>query len=574
MLSGMTLSPDIPSDLSWHPRSLFHLRYQPSVMPPSTSFQQVRNWRRDQSNLELSSGPSILASRCSNGKEPRTSFKKKKTLVRFKPMPEIDLDTVVEERSEFDAEVTASDLLTTPEEFVIPEEDTPAASFRAYRYMGPVQGMGTVSKATPAKAPHMNQLLDNVTEEMESNEDLEVEMSDRKSEKSEIDTGNEHNRVIGTKSESRADGSSGGSSDSDSTSACFSLSPKPVTKSPTAMHLALKKLDGVMNRRHSSPVKVNYGSQKNQRATGKINHSYDNVGEKLTPKTIAIDYIDRELMPDLSPRSHSVRNPARKSQSFSSKRRGESFKHKKQTLARSITHALSSSQENVKKPDLIEMGECSLQRTTKPLSGGLTLDTRPVYNSISNCEIKVSNEAGDIRVSSLDDGIERNLSRNRELRIELDPKMDCGAVSLTNGSESGSDISVVKEKPHIATEPPPINPHVWNSSAKQLSDGSDTESPPRRGGSGGVNLRPSRRGWSEMYSIDGSMCPGLPPLRSPERLIGSLGDRGSRTNISEKHYANKNDYALKYRQDDMQFRSQCQSCAINVDSDDERSTLV
>lgn len=37
-------------------------------------------------------------------------------LRRFKPMPELDLDTVVEERSEFDAEVNAIELLNTPED--------------------------------------------------------------------------------------------------------------------------------------------------------------------------------------------------------------------------------------------------------------------------------------------------------------------------------------------------------------------------------------------------------------------------------------------------------------------------
>ncbi|XP_047736049.1 putative GPI-anchored protein pfl2 [Hyalella azteca] len=45
---------------------------------------------------------------CKNGR--------RKTVVRFKPMPELDLDTVVEERSEFDAEVNAMELLQAPQD--------------------------------------------------------------------------------------------------------------------------------------------------------------------------------------------------------------------------------------------------------------------------------------------------------------------------------------------------------------------------------------------------------------------------------------------------------------------------
>ena len=52
---------------------------------------------------------------------------------RFKPMPELDLDTVVEEKSEFDAEVSFSDLLPQQDRNLLTVEDHPA-SFKSFRF--------------------------------------------------------------------------------------------------------------------------------------------------------------------------------------------------------------------------------------------------------------------------------------------------------------------------------------------------------------------------------------------------------------------------------------------------------
>ncbi|XP_068233894.1 DNA ligase 1-like [Palaemon carinicauda] len=578
--------------------------------------------KRDPCMQELASGPSILANRCKKEKEPRTSFKKKKTLVRFKPMPEIDLDTVVEEKSEFDAEVTASDLLTTPEEFVIPEEETHSASFRSYRYMG------TVQTANVPGSPHNSPLAipgcSYVAEELESHfdyDDLDDDYDDENIDhfENEETQYQNHKRFALHRSESRVDGSSA-SSDSDTPAVCFSLSPKQGSKSPTAMHLALKKLDGVMSRRHSSPVKINYGANRPNRSSGKVNFSYSKeeevvVNEKEKNKEkedeieivkekekdkekekemekerekqrekeriqLAIDYIDRELMPDIeiSTRSYSVRNPSRKSQSFCSKRRGESFKLKKQSLARSISHKLSSSQENVKKTDMIEMDQCSSRKPLgKSLSVGATRSS--AHSSISHCELRTLEENGEssnnIAKKEADPGT------SKDIRIELDPLAICGAISLPNGNGTeSSTFSTHFDNITTHTAVATVHHSSWSSSEalEYESDHPENTNPTvivvseEGGEEEHGDLRPARKAWPDNHL--GDPYPVL-PLKSPERLIGSVGfDRGRPTS-SERQYQNIiNDYAIKFRQEENKYMGHCQTCSLNVDSDDERSTLV
>ncbi|ROT63918.1 hypothetical protein C7M84_018163, partial [Penaeus vannamei] len=347
--------------------------------------------------MELSSGPSILSGRCSNGKGPRPKKRKKKTLVRFKPMPEIDLDTVVEEKSEFDAEVTASDLLTTPEEFVVPEDNTPA-SFRAYRYMGVVrEGCIIMTDCSEAAG------------------------ADGRSEES-----------LAAKDGGAGEGGAGevvgssGSSDSD-TAACFSLSPKQVTKSPTAVHLALKKLDGVMKRRHSSPVKG--GSAKVRRS-----HTMETEGKAL--KKISCDYIDRELMPDLSPRASTVkyRRPA----SFSSKRRGESLKVKTKSLSKSNPHvlALPDGQPGSHEAEWVSATrsvQSRLSRCDKKNAVNDANDAECLVTPAWGCAVTVHSDSGCDVESPKAWAV--NSPRRPSCRGEGAPREACPAVALSSEDE-------------------------------------------------------------------------------------------------------------------------------------------
>lgn len=349
------------------------------------------------SALELTSGSSILASRCTNGKAHRLK-KRKKALVRFKPMPEIDLDTVVEEKSEFDAEVTASDLLTTPEELVIPEETTPPASFRAFRYMGAVsQPLAAISpnKTSPFRSQH----LDQVAEELELCEDVMLEVSDDEQldefdEDEEDDEDDEDDleldldaiEVEGVCLEVEEGEDQMEDSDNGTLGTCFTLSPKSSTKSPTGVQLALKKLDGAIKRRHSSPVKVNYGKNRGhqQRSSAKASYAHPPAKEeentlKPPPLKYDIDYIDRELMPRFSPRrSHSVKyTMSRRATSFTGKKRhGESFKLRSKSFSRSISHVHDG-------PDGRPRGQ--------PRSASTSQE---IHNGVMECDVHIVNEYG------------------------------------------------------------------------------------------------------------------------------------------------------------------------------------
>lgn len=164
----------------------------------------------------------------------------------------------------------------------------------------------------------------------------------------------------------------------------FALSPKPVAKSPTGVHLALKKLDGAIKRRHSSPVKVNYGKNRGQqhRASTKVVHTYTKEEDntlKPPPLKYDFDYIDRELMPRYSPhRSHSVKyNINRRATSFTVKKRhGESFKLRSKSFSRSISQVHDGSDGKLR----------SLPRST-PTS-------QDVHNGVMECNVHVMNEYG------------------------------------------------------------------------------------------------------------------------------------------------------------------------------------
>lgn len=391
------------------------------------------------SALELTSGSSILASRCTNGKAIRLK-KRKKALVRFKPMPEIDLDTVVEEKSEFDAEVTASDLLTTPEELVIPEETTPPASFRAFRYMGAISQPNPAlspNKASPYRSPH----LDKVAEELEFCEDVMLEMSDDEQldeydEDEEDDDEDEDDiddldldaiEVEDVCIEVEEDDQNGGS-DNGSLGACFTLSPKQVAKSPTGVQLALKKLDGAIKRRHSSPVKVNYGKNRGhqQRSSAKTNHGHAKEDEhtlKPPPLKYDFDYIDRELMPRLSPRrSHSVKyTMSRRATSFTGKKRhGESFKLRSKSFSKSISHVHDG-------PD------GRLRRQPRSAS-----TSQEFPNGVMECDVHVVKEYG-AEISS-------STCSARCINGEASTKSVSDADTLPNGSET--DWSLASRECH------------------------------------------------------------------------------------------------------------------------------
>ncbi|KAK8397882.1 hypothetical protein O3P69_004583 [Scylla paramamosain] len=359
--------------------------------------QNAHSVESSASALELTSGSSILASRCTNGKAHRLK-KRKKALVRFKPMPEIDLDTVVEEKSEFDAEVTASDLLTTPEELVIPEETTPPASFRAFRYMGAVsQPLAAISpnKTSPFRSQH----LDQVAEELELCEDVMLEVSDdeqldefdedeedEEDEEDDLELDLDAIEVEGVCLEVEEGEDQMEDSDNGTLGTCFTLSPKSSTKSPTGVQLALKKLDGAIKRRHSSPVKVNYGKNRGhqQRSSAKANYTHPQVKEeenalKPPPLKYDIDYIDRELMPRFSPRrSHSVKyTMSRRATSFTGKKRhGESFKLRSKSFSRSISHVHDG-------PDGRPRGQPRSASTSQEF-----------HNGVMECDVHIVNEYG------------------------------------------------------------------------------------------------------------------------------------------------------------------------------------
>ncbi|XP_045621273.1 dentin sialophosphoprotein [Procambarus clarkii] len=382
----------------------------------------------ESSVLELTSGPSILASRYSNGKSHRQ--KRKKALVRFKPMPEIDLDTVVEEKSEFDAEVTASDLLTTPDELIVPEETSFPASFRAYRYMGPVQqAILSPIKTSPYRTPpHGATNLEHVSEEMNVEEDEMMGNSDdeRLDDFDEDDGDSVDAAETGSVDDLNDDDddddddgeapTSGGSSDSETVNACFSLSPKQVNKSPTGVHLALKKLDGAVKRRNSSPVKVNYCKSKGQRSSGKVNHSYASDEDSPQPIRVGFDYIDRELMPEISPRtrSHSVKHPSRRAASFTIKKRhGESLKLRSKSFSRSMSHG-QDGQEH--RPRVHQRG---------PHSG------EQLHNGVLECDVHAVSEN-----SGLESSTGEQISSNRSSGDGMSSKTVSETDIFPNGNET------------------------------------------------------------------------------------------------------------------------------------------
>ena len=360
-------------------------------------------------------------------------------------MPEIDLDTVVEEKSEFDAEVTASELLTTPEELVIPEETTPPASFRAYRYMGAVsQPLSPNNTASPFRSPH----LDKVAEELELCEDVMLEMSDDEQlddydedeeddDEDEIDEDDieldlDDIEVEGVCLEVEEEGEDQmEDSDHDTLGPCFTLSPKQVAKSPTGVQLALKKLDGAIKRRHSSPVKVNYGKNRaaaqQQRASAKANHTHtkeDDNTLKPPPLKYDIDYIDRELMPRFSPRrSHSVKyTMSRRATSFTTKKRhGESFKLRSKSFSRSISH--------------VHDGPDGRLRGGQPRSASTSQEFQ---NGVMECDVHIVNEHGAEMTSST--------CSDKCISGETSTRSVSDADTFPNGSET--DWSLASQEYH------------------------------------------------------------------------------------------------------------------------------
>ncbi|XP_042219557.1 uncharacterized protein LOC121864550 [Homarus americanus] len=494
----------------------------------------------ESSIMELSSGPSILASRCSNGKTHRQ--KRKKALVRFKPMPEIDLDTVVEEKSEFDAEVTASDLLTTPEELIIPEEPTPPASFRAYRYMGAVQAtMTSPIKTSPYRNPHTATNLDNVTEEMEVVEDVTLDVSDDEGldayDDDDVTNGNavEREGISDDNDEGGEQPGSGGSSDSDTVGACFSLSPKQVTKSPTGVHLALKKLDGAVKRRHSSPVKVNYGKNKGQRGSGKVNHSYTSEEESPQPARAGFDYIDRELMPDISPRtrSHSVKHPSRRAASFTIKKRhGESLKLRSKSFSRSISH--------------VHDGHDGRPRVhQRNAYGGDSASTSQIQNGVLECDVHVVGE----------NGAQKSSSGDQIYSDEISTKTVSDAETLSSGNET--DWSGASRKPRVSVR------RSYSLVVRVKRD--DSESPMRR--------RPQRSRTACGESEARELCQ-VPPIISEESLLQCRQPDLVVSPPASADLSVVNELSLKHRQEDGEAARHCHRCREEVDRDDERSTLV
>ncbi|KAK8730599.1 hypothetical protein OTU49_007828 [Cherax quadricarinatus] len=502
----------------------------------------------ESSLLELASGPSILSSRYSNvpsstGKTFRQ--KRKRALVRFKPMPEIDLDTVVEEKSEFDAEVTASDLLTTPEELVIPEEPTPPASFRAYRYMGPVQtAITTPMKTSPYRNPHISCNLEHVSEEMEAGEDAALDVSDDEGldafDDDDDDVEADFVRaedILDENDEDEEAAGSGGSSDSDTGGACFSLSPKQVSKSPTGVHLALKKLD--VTRRHSSPVKVNCPRNKAQRSSGKVNHSYNSEEESPQLIRAGFDYIDRELMPEITPRtrSHSVKHPSRRAASFTIKKRhGESLKLRSKSFSRSISHG-QDGQEN--RPRVHQR---------YPYSGGDSPSTsQQLQNGVHACDVHVS-ESG-----AQDGSLGDQMYSDKSNSDEASTRTVSDAETLTNGNET--DWSGSSRDPHVSTR------GCYTLMVPEERTG--LEIPTRR-----APGHTSRTLYGEADARDMHPVPAVITEESASECQ-QADAIGTQTNVNFV-----NDHEYKHRQDESEVVRHCHRCLEDVDRDNERSTLV
>lgn len=479
-------------------------------------------------------------------------------------MPEIDLDTVVEERSEFDAEVTASDLLTTPEELSIPEESSQPVSFRAYRYMGGMQPGGAIPiKASPYRTPHLLTSLDNVTEELEITEEAVLEVSDdegleayeeddddEEEDEDEDDDEDDENIVDDPEdtqgiSENVEGGEepagSGASSDSDTVEVCFPLSPKQVSKSPTGVHLSLKKQEGEkVKRRHSSPVKVNYGKNRAQRNSGKANHSYAGETEKpqAAARDVFDDYIDRELMPRAPRRSHSVKytSSCRRATSFTIKhRRGESFKLRSKSFSRSI----SDGQENRPRVHPRYPYDRDAASTSQ----------QQLQNGVIECDVHVTGENSARKSSSG----EQTFS-DKSFSDEMSTKTVSDTENFANGNET--DWSGSSRDARAMT---------WETPALIVqAERSKSESPMRRG---------VQRSRSASGDSNGSGICRVQSFSSQERVAPRRQEEAL-TPSSNVELKIVNEYALKYRQDDGEVVGHCHRCMVHVERDDERSTLV
>lgn len=241
---------------------------------------------------------------------------------------------------------------------------------------------------------------------------------------------------------------------------CFALSPKQVAKSPTGMHLALKKLDGAIKRRHSSPVKVNYGKNRGhqQRSSAKVVHTHAKEEEpqhtlKPPPLKYDFDYIDRELMPRYSPRrSHSVKYPNnRRATSFTGKKRhGESFKLRSKSFSRSISQVHDG-------PDGRLRGHPKSASTSQE-----------IHNGVMECDVHVVNEYGaEVSSSSCSD---------RCMSGATSTKSVSDADTFPNGSETDWSASSREcHNPLRATMSLPVRPRKeTDSPLKKLSQGSRT----------------------------------------------------------------------------------------------------
>ncbi|XP_071541999.1 uncharacterized protein [Panulirus ornatus] len=475
-------------------------------------------------------------------------------------MPEIDLDTVVEEKSEFDAEVTASDLLTTPDELIIPEEPTPPASFRAYRYMGPVQtAITTPLKTSPYRSSHAPTNLDNVTEEMDFGEDIVLDVSDDEcldafdeddedDEDDDVvcDVEEEGDSVPDEDDNDEEQPGSSGSSDSDTVEACFSLSPKQVTKSPTGAHLSLKKVDGAVKRRHSSPVKVNLARNRVQRSSGKASYSHANK-ESPQLSRAGFDYIDRELMPEVSPRSrsHSVKlkhTGNRRAESFCMrKRRGESLKIRSKSFSRSIYH---DSDGHDHRPRVHQRSAHDVSAST----------SQQLHNGVLECDVHNAGENGAHRSSSGDctyGGDTSNGEETSAMTVSDVETFKDGSQTVDRSGHPGAVHASPRGGCSLTIQP---DRKDAGSPLKRILHGSRTAC-------GGDN-----NGASESCQV--------PTFGSLEKVSHChRHERGVSPPISVSINI-VNEFALMYRQEDRQMANHCNKCVEGVDKEDERSTLV
>lgn len=319
----------------------------------------------------------------------------------------------------------------------------------------------------PFRSPH----LDKVAEELELCDDVMLEMSDDEQlddfdeddedelDEDDLDLDLEAIEVEGVCLEVE-DGDDQLEGDDSALGTCFTLSPKQVAKSPTGVHLALKKLDGAIKRRHSSPVKVNYGKNRGhqQRSSAKVVHTYAKEEEntlKPPPLKYNFDYIDRELMPRYSPRrSHSVKyTNNRRATSFTGKKRhGESFKLRSKSFSRSISQVHDGSDGRLR-------GHPKSASTSQEF-----------HNGVMECDVHVVNEYGaEISSSSCS---ERCMSGATSTKSVSD------ADTFPNGSET--DWSSVGSRechnPVRATVSLPVRTYKKESDSplKRLSQGSRT----------------------------------------------------------------------------------------------------